>query len=109
MQKSLELPERVSNRDHIRLASYLMRHTGWHTAARITAKLNFSDRLIRSLASESNGMIVSSPGSPGYKHVYNCTGKEIAEIAGRLQAQAKNMSERAGQIRAQFHKSAKSL
>ena len=109
MKKSLDLTERISNRDHIRLATHLLRHKGWHTARQIADSLNLDDRRIRDLASHSNGMIVSAPGSPGYKHVYNCSGKEVAQIAGRLQEQAKKMSERAGQIRTQFHKSASSL
>ena len=108
-QKTLDLPVVNRNKDHIRLATHLMRHQGWTTAREIGQALQMTDRRVRELASNSNGLIVSSPGSPGYKHVYMCTGKEVARIANGLQAQAKLMSERAGQIRAQFHRTATDL
>ena len=41
----------------------------WIKASEISAALTITDRQIRHLATSSGGIIVSSPGSPGYKHV----------------------------------------
>ena len=104
MQFALQFDETKPGDDLAALCAFLRNLTNWASAQTISKRLGFTERKIRDLASKSKGLIVSGPGSPGYKHVTRCTGEEIDRIALRLQAQAKIMSTRAGDIRAKFHK-----
>lgn len=74
----------------------------WVNARDISRSLGLSDRQIRNLAAASGGIVVSSPGSPGYKHVRHCDPEEINAITGRLEHQAKLMGNRALEIRRAF-------
>jgi hypothetical protein len=78
----------------------------WVKASEISAALGITDRQIRHLATSSGGIIVSSPGSPGYKHVRHCDPEEVSAITGRLEHQAKLMGNRAREIRLAFHRAA---
>lgn len=78
----------------------------WVPAKEILETLGFSDRKVRILAAASRGYIVSSPGSPGYKHVKHCDPEEVRTTTGRLDHQAKLMSQRACEIRTAFHSAA---
>lgn len=83
-----------------------LRGKGWTRATQIAADLGLKDRKIRALAAASAGLIVSGPGSPGYKHVQDCTPEEISAAVSTLEHQAKLMATRAGKIRAQWHRAA---
>jgi len=107
MQLSLQLADSAPGDELATLCNFLLNRPDWTKAKTITNSLNYSDRQIRALASRSGGLIVSGPGSPGYKHVSRCTGEEVNRICEKLQAQAKLMSSRAGDIRAAFHKTDK--
>lgn len=90
-----------------RLASWLYEAGDcWCNAREISHSLGLSDRQIRNLAAASGGIVVSSPGSPGYKHVRHCDPEEIKAIAARLEHQAKLMGKRASEIRRAFHQAA---
>lgn len=78
----------------------------WVKAAEVSSALAISDRQVRHLAASSAGLIVSSPGSPGYKHIRHCDPEEVAIITARLEHQATAMGDRARQIRRAFHRSA---
>lgn len=75
----------------------------WTTAKDITKALHFTDRQIRKLASESNGLILSGPGCPGYRHVRRSTPEEVQEVVARLRHQAHMMDQRCSAIQRAFH------
>jgi hypothetical protein len=75
----------------------------WTTAKDITNALGFTDRQIRKLASESNGLILSGPGCPGYRHVRRATPEEVQEVVARLRHQAHMMDQRCSAIHKAFH------
>jgi len=105
LELSLQAPPPPHQADVARLAGWLYRAGDvWLSAKTISASLGISDREIRHLATSSQGIIVSSPGSPGYKHVRHCDPEEVAAVAGRLEAQAKAMGDRAREIRLAFHR-----
>ncbi len=90
-----------------RLAGWLFAEGDrWVKASEISAALAISDRLIRHLAASSGGIIVSGPGSPGYKHVRHCDPDEVHTVTGRLEHQANLMGLRAREIRQAFHRAA---
>jgi hypothetical protein len=78
----------------------------WVPARELSTVLELSDRQIRHLAASSGGLVVSSPGSPGYKHVRHRDPDEISAITSRLEHQAKLMGTRAREIRMAFHRAA---
>ena len=107
LELSLEAPAPADLADVARLAGWLYQSGDrWISAREISSSLDISDRQIRHLATSSGGIIVSSPGSPGYKHIRHCDPDEIKAITTRLEHQAKLMSERACSIRRAFHSAA---
>ena len=84
MQFALQFDETKPGDDLAALCAFLRNLTNWASAQTISQRLGFTERKIRDLASKSKGLIVSGPGSPGYKHVTRCTGEEIDRIALRL-------------------------
>jgi hypothetical protein len=107
LELPLHAPPPADLADVARLAGWLYQAgDAWLSAKAISAALGISDREIRHLAASSSGLIVSSPGSPGYKHVRHCDPEEITAVAGRLEAQAKAMGDRARAIRLAFHRAA---
>jgi hypothetical protein len=107
LELSLDAPAPAELADVARLAGWLYQAGDrWLSARDISAALELSDRQIRHLAASSGGLIVSSPGSPGYKHVRHCDPEEIKTITSRLEHQAKLMGDRARSIRSAFHHSA---
>ena len=90
--------------DIARLANFLYAQgPTWTTAKDITKALDFTDRQIRKLASESNGLILSGPGCPGYRHVRRATPEEVQEVVARLRHQAHMMDQRCSAIHKAFH------
>ncbi|WP_193214975.1 hypothetical protein [Luteolibacter marinus] len=109
MQLELDLraPAPADLAEVARLARWLYESGDrWCKAREITQALGLSDRQIRHLAAASGGIVVSSPGSPGYKHVRHCDPEEVHAIAARLEHQAKLMGDRAREIRRAFHRAA---
>lgn len=107
LELALNAPQPADLDDVARLAGWLYSAGDrWVRAAEISAALGLGDREIRHLSTSSSGMIVSSPGSPGYKHVRHCDPEEIAAVTSRLEHQANAMGDRARQIRLAFHHSA---
>ena len=86
-----------------RLLAWLSNNPGFHTAARISAALDLSDRKVRQLAELSDGLIVSGPGSPGYCHLYHCPAEKIHHITATQISQAKHMIKRAFRTRRRAH------
>lgn len=78
-----------------RLLHHLKAHPGFHTAATLAQALTLSDRKIRQLAEQADGLIVSGPGSPGYCHLHHCPAEQISHIAEKLISQGKAMIRRA--------------
>lgn len=101
----LQAPESPDAQDVATLSRWLYEAgDSWHTARSISAALDLSDRQIRHLAASSGGLIVSGPGCPGYRHARHCDPEEIQAVCARLMSQAKIMSDRAGTIRACYHR-----
>lgn len=86
-----------------RLLAWLSNNPGFHTAARLSAALDLTDRKVRQLAELSDGLIISGPGSPGYCHLYHCPAETIAHIADTLRSQARHMIARSIRIRRRAH------
>jgi hypothetical protein len=74
-----------------RLCTFLSTRDGWTTAREITAALDLSDRQIRQIARDHRHLILSGPGSPGYKLITAATLEEINHTADRLRSQAREM------------------
>lgn len=75
----------------------------WLTASQLAAVLGLTDRKIRKLAEHSDGLIVSGPGCPGYRHIDHCTPSILSEVADRLKSQARSMIRRSIRIRNRAH------
>jgi hypothetical protein len=107
LELNLRAPATPDLEEVARLANWLYESgDAWINARDITRSLGISDRQIRNLAAASGGIVVSSPGSPGYKHVRHCDPEEIKAITSRLEHQAKLMGKRATEIRRAFHQGA---
>lgn len=107
LELSLDAPAPADLADVARIVGWLYESGDrWVPAREISSALDLSDRQIRHLAASSAGLIVSSPGSPGYKHVRHCDPDEVKAITARLEHQAKLMAERACSIRKAFHSAA---
>jgi hypothetical protein len=85
------------------LLNHLSSNPGFHTAKQLSAALNLSDRKVRQLAEQADGLIVSGPGSPGYCHLYHCDAKTIGHITATQISQAKHMIRRAIRTRRRAH------
>ena len=75
----------------------------WVPAKTISTKLGFNERKIRSLAEHSNGVVISGPGCPGYRHIDNCTGAQVREVSDRMKSQAKAMLRRSIRLKNLAH------
>lgn len=80
------------------LLAYLRGKKNWTTAKTIASVLHMSDRKIRSLAANSDHLIISAPGTPGYKHLLDCTPDEIQEATSKLKSQGRKMWQRGQRI-----------
>jgi hypothetical protein len=86
-----------------RLLAHLSANPGFLTAKQLAAALNLSDRRVRQIAEQSDGLIVSGPGSPGYCHLYHCDPETIGHITATQISQARNMIRRAILTRRRAH------
>jgi hypothetical protein len=87
-----------------RLLAHLATTTDWTSAKRLAEALDLTDRKIRQLAEQSDGLIVSAPGMPGYKHFDHCTPAEIAHAADAFRSQARQMLARSIKLRNRAHR-----
>lgn len=85
------------------LIAWLQHNPGFHTAKQLSEALAYPDRKVRSLAEQSDGLIVSGPGSPGYCHLHHCPAEKLAHIADTLRSQARSMLRRSIRIRNRAH------
>lgn len=72
---------------------------GWVSARHISAGTAWGDRVIRGIASDSKGLIIS--GQKGYCRIDEATPAEIDHAANWLQSQGSRMIQRAIDIRKQ--------
>jgi len=77
------------------LERVLLEHPGWITAAALADRSAgiLSDRQVRILANASP-LVLSGPGSPGYRHMKHATAEEIEHITASLISQGKTMMKR---------------
>jgi hypothetical protein len=85
------------------LVAYLLNHPGFQTAKQLCDALVYSDRKIRQLAEEADGLIISGPGSPGYCHVQHCPVEQVNHITSKSISQAKKMIRKALKSRRVAH------
>lgn len=85
------------------LTAYLRNHPGFHTAKQLAQALAYTDRQIRQIAEQSDGSIISGPGSPGYCHITHCDPETIGHIAETLRSQARRMIARSIRIKRRAH------
>lgn len=104
-QLKFKLAERATNDQQLNaLVAWLKGQDDWQTAKQITKALGLSDRIIRNLASQSGGKIISGPGCPGYKHIDRATREEVAGAIARMDHQARAMLIRSRSIERQYHR-----
>lgn len=107
MQLDLDLSRSkapVVSRQEIETVVQFLAGRPWTTAAEILAALGVDDRRLRVIAEQSEGLILSGPGCPGYKLLTAAAQfREADESANRLESQGQRMIFRALQIRRRAH------
>jgi hypothetical protein len=91
----------TSNEDAATLIDYL-NGKDWMTAVQIGIALGWSDRRVRRAAADSD-LIISFPGSPGYKCISNCTAAEYHRFRAANRSQAREMIARVMRADRQFY------
>jgi hypothetical protein len=90
----------IKPEDVQRLVSTLKRETKWQTARELAALLFGKDcnpnteRKIRAIASAACPVVVSYPGSPGYRHFDHCTMQELNHCTNAFHSQGVDMFKR---------------
>ncbi len=94
-------PEQVAQ-----LVAVLHEAAGWISAKEIAAKMgeDTGDREVRAIASAARPVVVSFPGSPGYKLWALCTVQEIDRCILAFESQGNDMIRCAVLYRAAYHK-----
>lgn len=84
----------------------LLRGRGWLKAEQVAALSSgaMNDRKVRRIARAARPVVVSYPGSPGYKLWEDCTVEEINHAIAAFDAQAKDMTQCAHIYRMAYHK-----
>ncbi len=109
MQPELQLNVEPVDDKNVRWLEELLLDAGnWMTAAEILDTIGFkhsddNKRLIRRLASASE-VVLSGPGSPGYKHLKNCKIEEAKHYANAGISQGREMVHRSIRILRSAHK-----
>lgn len=90
------------------LERLLLRAGGWRTESEVLVALGRADtesqkRQVRRWANLSPRII---SGQDGYKHLKHASVAEVQHCCAALECQAKEVAERVGRIRREFHKSA---
>lgn len=96
----------VSAEDVERLVNVLNDATGWLTAREIAALIGppANERSIRAAANAACPMVISYPGSPGYRLMSACTIEEINHCIAAFQSQGTEMLKRANLITRAYHR-----
>jgi hypothetical protein len=89
------------SRFHISAMIESLRGRGWQTAKQLGATSESSKRVLRAIAEESAGEIVS--GQKGYKLTRECTLEEVGQ-AGWLKSQGQKMLDRWLAIQRVYHR-----
>jgi len=74
----------------------------WRTAADVTERLGWPDRLVREVAGRCHD-IISFPGSPGYKLLAHCTVAEFRRFVDTNRSQARKMIARTIRAEKLYH------
>jgi hypothetical protein len=81
------------------------KNKGWMTAVEIAPMMGgVSERKVRKIASVAAPVVVSFPGSPGYKLWSACSVDEINHAIASFEAQATDMIKRANLYRQAYHR-----
>lgn len=106
-EMALHLPAPVVTAAEIDAVCTYLRGRSWVKAKQLETDLGLDDRKIRVVAEHSDGRILSSPGSPGYR-LFTVDALGDADLcASRHESQAKRQLQRAAQIRRRFHQYAR--
>jgi hypothetical protein len=104
LELSLHTPNTPDQEEITRFVEWLYdQGDQWLTARKISEILGLSDRKVRQFA-RASVLVVSSPGSPGYKHMDHCDREEFFTSNSRLDSQAKDMAARAAAERREWHR-----
>lgn len=81
-----------------------LQNRGWMTAAQISGETPWNDRKIRAMASASDGMIFSAPGTPGYCHVGSITPDKANSTFSKMRSQIREMTARLSNMEGRYHR-----
>ena len=105
---SEETPVPQVHVSEVRRLVAILRHEGqWMTAREIAAAFGGKapcDRKVRRIASVAAPVVVSFPGSPGYRYFGACSEEEIEHCVNALSAQSTDMMKRANLYRHALNK-----
>lgn len=87
--------------DNDTMFAALSNRADWITARELTTRTGLGDRVLRAIANESNGKIIS--GQRGYKLTRIADPDEVLHAANWLRHQANEMTRRANAIYDEFH------
>ncbi|MBK8477484.1 MAG: hypothetical protein IPL39_14620 [Opitutaceae bacterium] len=88
------------------LVATLRKSGGWMTRRELAAAFGgeeIADRKVRAIAEVAAPVVVSWPGSPGYRHWDHCTVAEIDHCIGAFESTAKKLLARAHEYRKAYH------
>lgn len=85
--------ERTATPAEIALLDRTLSGAGWLTRRQIAAVLGWTERKVRAVAS-ADARFISFPGSPGYKHIDQCTREEFDHFCDAHRSQARKETER---------------
>lgn len=94
---------RVTQKEVLWLCAQL-RGKGWQTSTRLGAKTEPEKRWLRLIAEESDGRIVSYPGSPGYKLFDECRPEDFRHGRYATRAQIRKMFTKWRKIERRMHR-----
>jgi hypothetical protein len=88
------------------LVGVLRSAEGWLTAREIAARMahGTTDRDVRAIASAARPVVVSYPGSPGYKLWQRCSVAEIDNCIAAFERQSREMTKGAVLYRQAYHR-----
>lgn len=106
VEQLLRVLEEVSSNPPAPEPGERKRPPGWFTAAELAARMGdcATDRSVRKIASAAGPVIVSFPGSPGYKLWSLCSVGEINHCIEAFESQGRDMIKRAVMYRQAYHR-----
>lgn len=97
----------ISPEEVRRLVSILRQSGAWMTRRELAAAFGgeeAADRKVRAIAEAAAPVVVSWPGSPGYRHWDHCTVAEIDHCIEAFESAAKKLIQRAHVYRQAYHR-----